>query len=500
MESPLVTGREALRSIRKRIEEAKKHYDHVNRSIQELEAEHASALGEERAVLTSLAEAYLPELTHEALSNALAQMKARVAEVLYRQSQRKEDLQAGLQEYRDRQAEAEAALVARKAQEARAEEGAGAKRASVAAVLEGDAEYRSNAEEHAALMDRRDRLKSRRAKLLAVAAVERPTYEGFAPFRYLSDRAYGEPEYRVGWVSRIFDRWLAKRINFPTLYHHHRLLKVGPHQIQAEIVRSSRRAGELEAQMDAAEEKAAETEGLTAALEELARTHAEVDAARAVRDRVRSEDEAKESELRELETNRGRYYDEALDLHREHLGEKSIRELESMARQTPGAEDDALVRRLDEVRIRLDDSERRGRERLVELRAASERVDGLLQMEEAGQRDFGSFRSYFQEGLGLDDLLTEYMEGVESWGGVINRMNAAHSHRPLVQPMAESMLGGVLSELAASFSVSPLEHEYSIDSEGESIISTVVRDHGTNVVTRRVTRRRSGSGSGWSER
>lgn len=35
-------------------------------------------------MLTSLAEAYLPELTHEALSNGLAQMKARVAEVLQR--------------------------------------------------------------------------------------------------------------------------------------------------------------------------------------------------------------------------------------------------------------------------------------------------------------------------------------------------------------------------------------------------------------------------------
>jgi hypothetical protein len=145
--------------------------------------------------------------------------------------------------------------------------------------------------------------------------------------------------------------------------------------------------------------------------------------------------------------------------------------------------------------MRLHDTERRGRECLAELRAASQRVDGLLQTEEAGRRDFGSFRSYFQEGLSLDGLLTDYMEGIESWGGVINRMNEAHFHRPI----AESMLCGILSELASSFSASAIEHEYAIDSDGESIISTVVRDDGSSVVTRRVTRRRSVYGTGRDE-
>ena len=424
-------------------------------------------------------------------TNGLTQMKLRVAQVLHRQSERKEELQASLQGYQNRQAEAEAELAGKKARVVVAEERVEARRAAVAAVLEEDAEYRSSAEEHSALMDRRDRLKSRRAKLLSVAAVERPSYDGFAPFRYLADRAYGEPDYRVGWISRIFDRWLAKRIDFGTLYRHHRLLKVGPHQMQAEIVRSSRRAGELEEQMDATEERTAAAAGLTSALEELAEAHAEADRARAIRDEARSVDEAKESELRELETNRGRYYDEAIELHRKHLAEKPIRELESMARQTPGAEDDALVDRLDEARFRIDDTQRRGRKRLAELRAAGACVDGLVHMEEAGQRDFGSFRSHFREGLALDALLGEYMEGVESWGGVIDRMNEVHFEQPIITPIDESMLGGILSELASSFAVSALKHVYSIDADGESIISTVVHDRDRHVVTRRVTRRRS---------
>jgi hypothetical protein len=137
-----------------------------------------------------------------------------------------------------------------------------------------------------------------------------------------------------------------------------------------------------------------------------------------------------------------------------------------MARQTPGAEDDVLVDRLDEARSRIDGTQRRGRDRLAELQAARERVDGLVQMEEAGQRDFGSFRSHFREGLALAALLGDYMEGVESWGGVIDSMNEVHFDQPIITPIDQSMLGGILSELASSFAVSALKHVYSIDADG----------------------------------
>ena len=43
-------------------------------------------------------------------TNGLTQMKLRVAQVLHRQSERKEELQASLQGYQNRQAEAEAEL------------------------------------------------------------------------------------------------------------------------------------------------------------------------------------------------------------------------------------------------------------------------------------------------------------------------------------------------------------------------------------------------------
>ena len=91
----------------------------------------------------------------------------------------------------------------------------------------------------------------------------------------------------------------------------------------------------------------------------------------------------------------------------------------------------------------------------------------------------------------LDALLGDYMEGVESWGGVINRMNEVHFEQPVITPIDESMLGGILSELASSFSVAPLKHVYSIDQDGESIVATGVHERDSHVVTRRVTRRRS---------
>jgi len=67
----VITGRQAVRSIRSWVERAKKDYDQIGRYVGELEELHGSALQEEREVLTELAEAYLPELTQEAIVSGL---------------------------------------------------------------------------------------------------------------------------------------------------------------------------------------------------------------------------------------------------------------------------------------------------------------------------------------------------------------------------------------------------------------------------------------------
>ena len=484
----MLTGRQALRTIRRRVERAKKDYDQISDYVRELEELHGSALQEEREVLTELAQTYLPELTHDAMVKGLTQLKLRVAEVLQRRDQRKEALQGGIDRHLTRLAEAECALAAEKAGENAVGERVAAGRTALAAALDQDPEYRERAEEHAGLMDRRDQLKARRARLLAVASSERPAYEGFAPFRYLKDRAFGEPEYRAGWITRLLDRWLARRIDFPTLYRNHRLLQIGPHQIQAEILRSSRRAGDLEGAMDEREQRAAVEEGLPETLEELAAALEDVAKAREVRDATRVEYEGREGELRAIEAHRGQYYEEALELHRQHLGAKSIRELEALARETAGGEDDRLVRRLDDVRSRLDRIVKRGRERLEEFNAAREKVDGLLQIEEGARRDFGSFRSHFHEGFALDSLLEGFMVGRMSWEAVLGYMNDAHFKRETWGSIAESMLGGILSELAASF-------ERPSSEDADLTVTTFVFRDAQGRESRRVTRRRPASES-----
>ena len=70
--------------------------------------------------------------------------------------------------------------------------------------------------------------------------------------------------------------------------------------------------------MDETEQRAAVAEALPETLEELVAAHEDVAKARETRDAVRSEYEAREGELRELEANRGRYHEEAIELHRQH--------------------------------------------------------------------------------------------------------------------------------------------------------------------------------------
>ena len=175
-------------------------------------------------------------------------------------------------------------------------------------------------------------------------------------------------------------------------------------------------------------------------------------------------------------------------MHRQHLGDKPIRELEALARETPSGDDDALVRRLDEVRTQIEEIDRRGQDRLGELKVASERVEGLVRIQEASERDFGSFTSHFTDGFSIDPLIDWFMHGRGSWSDVVGEMNRFHVQRPLFSPLSGSMLGDILSELAGSFSVPP-DHLSNEDrwAEPEEMYWTV---HGENeVVTRRVTRR-----------
>lgn len=84
-------------------------------------------------------------------------------------------------------------------------------------------------------MERRAALKHRRARLQGTANAERQNYEAFKPFAYLQGRQFGEPEYHAGSITRALDRWLARRIDYDLLAERYRILKIGPHAIQAEI-------------------------------------------------------------------------------------------------------------------------------------------------------------------------------------------------------------------------------------------------------------------------
>lgn len=317
----------------------------------------------------------------------------------------------------------------------------------------------------AAQEERRERLLTRRARLAAAASVERHRYEEDRLFRYLHDRDYGGPGYRAGPLTRRLDRWLARRMDYETLSRNYRILKVGPHQLGAEIRRLGERAEELEARLNEAQ---------------------------SALDRARSTQAAIHAEQRAIEHNRGRDFEEALELHRDYLEGKTVRELEELARSTPDPRDERLVRRLDEIRRELEGVAQELALRREDMERASEKIERIAELQDAGIQRMAGHNSLFPEGFDIRAVLGAFMSGEAGVEEVVETLADSRTEASIFVEVERPYFDAVYRELTSAFDArvggAPV-----VDAEWEMEDGTVteveVQDAEGRVLRRRVTRR-----------
>jgi hypothetical protein len=495
----VLTGRSIYRNLSRELEDAHTRYAEAAQALRGAESRHEELLAEESRIVEELARVYLPDLSPASVSLAFSELRANLESALDAQEERRDRLSRDAVRAGGRVKAARTALD-------RLEEDAGAlaerlreARARVEAVLESDDRHEEHVEEHAALMDFRERLLRRRARLGAAASAERPRYERDRLFRYLHDRDWGGPAYRAGSLTRRLDHWLARRIEYEALARSYRILKVGPHQLAAEIRRLGAQAEEVERAIDRREEDVARAEGLLALLEERVATEERLTGAQAELDQARSTREAVERELRSVEAHRGRHFEEAVELYREHLEGKTVRELEALARGTPDPRDDGLVRELDEVRAALERASSKLARRRAELARASERVERLSRLHGSGLQRFAQPRVFFPDGLELGGMVERLIRGDAGPEDLIAELDDAHREEAFVTEVPGPYFESVYRELTAAFDAglegrSVVEAHWDVDGEVETEV--VVHDAEGRVIRRRVTRRALGAGEG----
>ncbi|MGD2067645.1 MAG: hypothetical protein PVI57_03095 [Gemmatimonadota bacterium] len=495
----MLRGRAVLRDLARELEKSHGRYADALEALREVEARHEALIDAEGRIFEKLSRIYLPELSPTAVASGFAELRGRLEGSLRAQEERRERLseEAVRAGERVEMARARVAGLEEDGRELRTR--LDEARAKVEAVLDGDAAHTERAEEHAALMALRQRLRKRRERLSAAASAERPRYERDRLFRYLHDRDWGGPAYDAGPLTRRLDRWLARRIGYETLARNYRILKLGPHQLGAEIHRLGRRAQELEAAVDSLEEEVARAEGLLPLLERRAELEARATEARAELDRSVAARDAVQRELRAVEARRGRNFEEAVEMHRDYLKGKTLRELEAVARSTPDPRDDGLVQELEALRAKLDRLTGELADRREEMRRASERVDGLSTLHAAGLKHLAHPGRVLPDGFDLGALVGAVTSGRAGVEDAVAELKGARPEEPLVEEVPRPYFESVYRELTAAFDVglegaSVVHEQWEVDGHVETEV--VVRDARGRVIRRRVTGRDLGDPGG----
>jgi hypothetical protein len=198
---------------------------------------------------------------------------------------------------------------------------------------------------------------------------------------------------------------------------------------------------------------------------------------------------APSTEIRAVDANRGRPYEDALETHRDFLASQTIHELVELARSTPDPKDDGLVARLEKTRADLTEVGRALRPLREQLEAMNKRATSLGDLLRRATEHFSSRRSYFSEEVNMPRLVSSVAAGTSDADTAFARLASSHVKQPLLVPRGVSDFGGWFADLSATFDrelgAVQVRNEGDTDVESE----VVVYDNHGRVLHRRVTRR-----------
>jgi len=487
----VISGKLALGGLSLEFGNAKERFHELTSQLDKLTEREETLLGQEERVFEALARTYLPELSEGAVGAGLAELKEDMATALAVQSEHRGQLADRIGELPEVVSRHERLLAEAERGEEMAAQGVERVQDAVESELGEDPEHVAAVAEHRALMERRSVLAARRMRLNTTAGVERRRYDEDRAFGYLHSRDFGGPEYDPGFATRRLDGWLARRINYDQLLHNYRILEEGPKVVHLELRDLTDRAREIETRIDVQESGVGDRLGLSAALNASASAQEQLREERVALTEARERYDRLASEIRAVDANRGRPYEDALETHRDFLASRSIKELIELARSTPDPKDDGLVARLEKIRTDLAEVGQELRPLREQLEAMNTRTTNLGDLLRRASEHFSSRRSYFSEEVNMARLVGSVAEGTTDPDDAFARLESSHVKQPLLVTKGVSDFAGWFADLSANFDrelgAVQVRHESDTDVESE----VVVYDNHGRVLHRRVTRRGS---------
>lgn len=459
-----VTGPAVHQQLLSAYKEIQDRLDSMGQQVAGMDQKREQLSDDRGAALVSLAEHYLPDLTHESIQETWREARVAISDVLLRKEDHQRRIRATMGDLRASQSQHDRDLVTVGERLDAANEDVDRVAAKVESKLQADSDFVRLSGQAARAEVALERAEANLDEIEQDAATKLPAYESSSLFSYLRDRGFGTEAYGARGFTRRTDRWLAKLIGFYKANQSYQFLKQTPQTMQQIIVQDRQAIDTVMNELERIRNEVADELGLT----ELANQADTLQTQRAdLLDEIellREKIDATATEQAELEQARGTYYREAVDLFRQTLQRCDTGELKQRARVTPDITDDQIVARLSGIDSNLEDADRRSKEfqgRITDTQSLLKGMGQVIQRFRAAQYDSG--RSQFiapidvvsavrdaRDEYDLDYLWTSIRRS-HRWGpSTMDRITQVATH-PMTQVLINAMAhaaGGALQEHA----------------------------------------------------
>lgn len=422
----MYSGREALRSIDQTLHQVRSDVHHLGQRLDESRRDLVQIRSRESEMYRQLARVRLDRLERGSLVDGLDAAERRANELLRTRAQALEELVRRLDETEARQRELETKRHEQAEAIARHAEQLDALQAEAQDALERDPEYKAQlarveqARETVARADEKTRLAE------ADREEKGKPYEAEPLFMYLWQRGYGTSAYRANPLTRFLDGWVARLSDFHDARPNYaRLLEI-PERLRAHTDRLRENVDHEVSRLEQIEAEAAARHGITALQAELGEAQSVLGS---IDHGLHESEEAFEELLQrkaKFEAGNDPYFAQAVDALLEQLQREPLPTLLEEARETPGPEDDFIVRALAEAQAeetRLEDTIEE------QQQLQGERIRRLTELEQVRRhfkaRHFDAGNSGFPDsntfGRALGDFVGGVLSSRELWRLVLSQ-------------------------------------------------------------------------------
>ena len=425
------SGSSVHKTIKSKIGEVESSVSGLASQIYEKERSLAGLTSEREKYYGLLASHYLPESDASALAVSLRELREDVEKIFYEKKERRKALERAMEENRRGNQELE-----RRIDELTAQiDQKAVVRDRIVELIAGDLKkdpiYVDFDEEAKKAEARLQQNRQRVAEVEEEARTKLPAFTGNKLFRYLLQTGYGTENYRPGRLRRRLDTWVARKVSFTENKKCYDFLTSMPEMMGAEVERRQNELDKIVADMEKIESQIETQRGLPETVDsanrlisqrqEFISQDAEQDKRYAIYARERAE----------IDSTKDPYHVKAVQNIKQYLKGESITQLKTIARKTPGTEDDRTVDIIDQI----DRKVRELKDETITIRRErdllEEKLSDIRSVEKRfRQRDYEGRYSTFSGGFDINDLLVGYMLGKFSVNDINSKMdNSQHTQR-----------------------------------------------------------------------